>query len=100
GDVVDADALGRRFLLGPPDAGDLRARDGRVEAAGVAVGHHAVRDSDTGVGPAAHRPGGAEVDVVGMSRDDGDAAREGLVDHPSASLPISRDRSVAAWTAS
>src|ERR1700677_1265177 len=67
--VLDADAFRRGDLLGLAQAGHLGAREVLVEAARVAVGHHAVDDLDPGVGPARHRSGGTEVNVVRVRGD-------------------------------
>ena len=46
GDVGDADHLGRRRLLGPPDLAHALAPDGAVRTARLAVGHDAVAHLD------------------------------------------------------
>jgi hypothetical protein len=63
----------RRRLFGPADTGDLAPRHGRVEAAGIAVGHDAVGDLSPGVGPGGDRSGHPEIDIVGVSGDHQDA---------------------------
>jgi hypothetical protein len=52
-----------------PDRGHLGSRNVAVDATGVTVGHEAVRDLDPCPSPGAHRPAGAEVDVIGMGHD-------------------------------
>jgi transposase len=65
-DVADPEHAGRLALLLLADAADLRARDLRVEPAGVAVGDDAVADLDPGRRPGGHAAAAAEVDVVRM----------------------------------
>ena len=52
-----------RLLLLRPHGHDLFAL-GRVEAAGIAVGHDAVADLNSCRGPGRDGSGGAEVDIV------------------------------------
>ena len=70
--VPYADVLGGRGLLGAAHGGHLGPVALRLEPAGLAVGHQAVAHLDTGLGPAGDRPGGTEVDVVGVGDDDQD----------------------------
>src|SRR5262249_34297201 len=57
-------------LLPPwPHPPALAAGPPRLDPAGLAVRHDAVRDLDAGVGPPGHRPGDAEIDIVGMGAD-------------------------------
>ena len=79
--VGDADLVRRSRLLSPSDAGDLGARDRRIEAAGVAVGDDAVRHLDAGLGPHRDRPGTPEVDVVGVRHHAQDPLDLGIVEH-------------------
>jgi hypothetical protein len=67
--VGDADLLRRGALLVLPDAGDVLARDGRVEAARVAVRAEQVRHLDALVDPGRDRRRRAEVDVVRVGHD-------------------------------
>jgi hypothetical protein len=79
--VAHPDLLGGLDLLGAPDGGDLGPVDSRVEAARVAVGAHAVDDLDARAGPGRDGAGGAEVDVVGVGRDDQRPLDLGVVQH-------------------
>jgi len=68
-DVLDADLLGGRTLLVPPDATDLIAGNRGVEATRVTVGHDAVRHGDALGGPGRDRARRTEVHVVGVRHD-------------------------------
>ena len=70
--VGDADLGGGLPLLGLTDLRKRRQVDRRIGAPGRPVGHDAVGDVDALFRPRRHRAGGAEVDVVGMRRDDED----------------------------
>ena len=110
--VGDADLGGGLPLLGLTDLRKRRQVDRRIGAPGRPVGHDAVGGVDALFRPRRHRAGGAEVDVVGMRRDDerilgasrtsgtgdtpqqdhrNDPARHGLVlREPSCARPVSR----------
>ena len=76
--VVHADHGRGLRLFVAPQRRHVRSGDAGLRAACVAVGHDAVRDVHAGVGQGGDHPGPAEVDIVGMGRDDEDSldARE------------------------
>ena len=85
--IVHADGLGRRGLLRLPDRCHLGPGHRPVAAAGVTVGHDAIADIETRVGPGRNRPGRAEVHVVRVRGDDQNPADFLFFSHP----PILRD---------
>ena len=79
--VMDAEDLAGRALLGSADSGDLRARNVVVGAARIAIGDDAVRDGDAGGCCCGDCSAGAEVNVVGVGRHDEDPLDLGIVQH-------------------
>ncbi len=91
---MDPDALRGGYLLGPAPGRHLRPGEVLVEAAGVAVGHHAVDHLDPGFRPVRDGSRGREVHVVGVGRDGQDPADLGVIKHarhPSGGLVRTRE---------
>ena len=85
-DAVDADLGGGRSLLALPQLREGRDIGGRVVAALVAARREQVANGRSLADPARNRAGGAELDVIGMRRDDKDALGGGqlIVRHRTA----------------
>jgi hypothetical protein len=78
---MDPDALRGGHLLGPAQGRHLRPGEVLVEAAGVAVGHHAVDHLDPGFCPVRDGSRGTEVHIVGVGRDGQHPANLGVIEH-------------------